>query len=124
MDAKCVLMGKEASMRKVTLLAVAIGAMTMLYAVDAAALPLAPVEAPIAKNNVTLVRDGCGPGYYFSEHWRRCVEERDYGPRYPRYREISCAQECRERRADCNFRRGGYFNGCGIAYSTCLDACH
>jgi hypothetical protein len=113
-------------MRKTTALAIAIASISMLFAFDAGALPLAPVTSqPVVGNTVTLVRDGCGRGYYYSRRWERCVEERDYdhGYRGPRYTEESCEHHCRVRHAECNWHRGGYFNGCGVAYNTCLAAC-
>ncbi len=113
-------------MRKATVLAIATAAVTMLFAFDAGALTLAPVKSqPAIKSNMTLVRDDCGRGYYYSERRGRCVEDRDYDRGYDRreYSEADCEHVCRERHADCNFRRGGYFNGCGIAYNTCLAAC-
>ena len=113
-------------MPKTTVLAIAIGAVTMLLAFDAAALPLTPVKSrSVVESNMTLVRDDCGRGYYFSERRGRCVEARDYDDGYYRreYSRASCKHDCRERRANCNFRRGGYFNGCGVAYQTCVAAC-
>jgi hypothetical protein len=113
-------------MPKATVLAIAIGTVAMFFAFGAGALPLTPVKSqPVVESNMTLVRDGCGRGYYYSERWGGCVEARDYDRGYYRreYSEASCKHDCRERRADCNFRRGGYFNGCGVAYETCLAAC-
>jgi hypothetical protein len=113
-------------MLKAAVLAVAIGTVTMLLACDAGALTLAPMKSrPIVENNMTLVHDGCGRGYYYSERWGRCVEARDYNRGYHErpYSLADCKHDCRERHAECNWRRAGYFNGCGVAYSSCLAAC-
>jgi hypothetical protein len=108
---------------KSAVLAIAIGA-AMLFSIDAGAFPLTPSKPqPAADNHVTLVRDGCGPGRHYSGRRERCVRNRDDNPRYRRFSAASCKHECRERRADCNFRRRGYFNGCGVAYATCVAAC-
>jgi hypothetical protein len=57
-------------MPKVTVLAIAIGTVTMFFAFGAGALPLTPVKSqPVVESNMTLVRDGCGRGYYYSERW-------------------------------------------------------
>ena len=63
-------------MPRAPLLAFAIGLMTMLFAIDAGAAPLGPVNAQSAvESNLTLVRDGCGRGMRFSERRNACVED-------------------------------------------------
>ena len=113
-------------MFKATVFVIAVGSVAMLFGGGAYALTLAPVKPlPVINSYIELVRDGCGRGYYFSPYWRRCVEARDNDRGYyePRYSEEDCRHDCREKHADCNWRRGGYFNGCGIAYNSCLAAC-
>jgi hypothetical protein len=68
-------------MLKTLTLAVALSAMTALYAGGASALPAAPATTQAAtqaaQNDVTLVRDGCGRGQRFSNRRNRCVERDD-----------------------------------------------
>jgi hypothetical protein len=116
-------------MLRAIVLAIAIGAMTMPFAIDAGALPLAAINSqPTVESNMTLVRDGCGRGSYFSERWGRCVDDgdayRDGRDDDGGFSKARCKRRCQERRADCNFRRGGYFNGCGVAAATCVAACN
>ena len=63
-------------MLKTLTLALAIGAASTLLATDAGALPVAPGLQSHASSDVTLVREGCGPGRRYSERLRRCVEDR------------------------------------------------
>ena len=114
-------------MLKATVLAIAIGTVTMLFAFDAGALTLAHIKSqPLVENDITLVRDSCGRGYYYSERFGACVEARDHYHGYDDHRPYSyasCKHDCKERHAECNWERKGYFNGCGVAYNTCLTAC-
>ena len=62
-------------MLKATTLAIAIGAITMLFALDAGALPLAPVKSQATvESNTKLVRDDCGRDRHFSERQNKCVD--------------------------------------------------
>jgi hypothetical protein len=60
-------------MRKTLTLALALGAAAALLAADAGALPMA--QAMQTGADVTLVREGCGPGRQYSERLRRCVAD-------------------------------------------------
>ena len=122
--------GKNA-MLKLVLSAIAIMIVSLLVPVGAGAFPRNAVESrPAVEHGLTKVRDGCGPGSYYSRREGECVErdddeDDDGGYARPAYGGgRSCRQECSERRAECNWRRGGYFNGCGVAYSTCMAACN
>ena len=62
-------------MLKAAMLAVAIGAMTMLFAIDAGAQPPTPGKLQLGvQSNTTLVRDDCGQGRHFSERRDKCVD--------------------------------------------------
>jgi hypothetical protein len=120
--------GKAASMFKATILVAAIGAMTMLFTADAGAQQVGVVKSQQAGSNLTLVRDGCGRGRYYSERRGRCVDDdRDdfRGERIlsPRERKRLCEDRCLSIRERCNRRRGGYFNGCGVEAAACIARC-
>ena len=51
-------------------LTVAIGAGALLLASDAQAMPLTLAKTTAIESDVTLVRDGCGRGYRFSNRWQ------------------------------------------------------
>ena len=57
-------------------LTVAIGAMSMLTAGNANALPIAFAKKAAAETDVILVRDRCGRDRHFSESRGRCVDDR------------------------------------------------
>jgi hypothetical protein len=102
-------------------IAVAIGAIATLFAVAASAQPLAAVKSqPAVASKLTLVRDGCGRGRHFSDRLDRCVD--DVRVRIVSPKEL-CRQRCYARREECNLRRGGYFNGCGVQATACLASC-
>jgi hypothetical protein len=118
-------------MLKATTLAVAIGAIAMLFAFDAGALPLAAVKSQAnVESNTTLVRDDCGRDRHFSERQNKCVDndednDRDRGGRRHagKSRKELCRQRCLDIREDCNARRGGFFNGCGVQATSCMASC-
>jgi hypothetical protein len=108
-------------MLKAIMVAVAIGAMTTLFAGGASAQQLGVVKSqPAVESNMTLVRDDCGRGRHFSERRGRCVD--DVRVRIVSPKEL-CRQRCYARREECNLRRGGYFNGCGVQATACLASC-
>jgi len=117
-------------MLKLVLSTIAIVIVSLLFPVGAGAFPRNGVESrPAVALGITKVRDGCGPGSYFSRRAGECVErdddDDDGGVARPAYGGgRNCKRECSERRAECNWQRGGYFNGCGVAYSTCVAACN
>ena len=116
-------------MLKATTLAIAIGAIAMLFAIDAGALPLAPVKSqPTVESNTKLVRDDCGKGRHFSERQNKCIdndEDRDRGDRVRAHksRKEICRQRCLDIREECNARRRGFFNGCGVQATSCMASC-
>jgi hypothetical protein len=61
-------------MPKSIVLAVA-AAFAALFAFNASAMPLAPVNGQAVANNLTLVADGCGRGMHFSKHRHACVQD-------------------------------------------------
>ena len=64
-------------MRMMLRVAAAVGALGALVAVEAGAMPLSPVQHGFGSNDLTLVRDGCGRGFRFSERRQRCVPDED-----------------------------------------------
>ncbi len=64
-------------MRKIFVWAAAIGGLVALLAFDAGAMPLAPGHLNFGTSDLTLVRDGCGPGFRFSNGRQRCVPDDD-----------------------------------------------
>ena len=102
-------------MLKTTTLAIAFGAIAMLFALDAGALPLAPVKSQATvESNTKLVRDDCGRDRHFSERQNKCVDndedddsDRGAASRGKSRKEL-CRQRCLDIREDCNARRGGY----------------
>jgi hypothetical protein len=116
-------------MLKATTLAVALGVMTMLFAIDAGALPLAAVKAQATvQSHMTLVRDDCGRGRHFSERRNRCIDDDDDvrdrdRVRVGKSRKEICRQRCLDIREECNARRGGFFNGCGVQATSCMASC-
>jgi hypothetical protein len=50
-----------------------LGAATVLASPQARAMPLTPAVAAAVEDGVTLVRDGCGRGYRFSNRRGGCV---------------------------------------------------
>ncbi len=66
-------------MMKALSLAVAFGLVGMLALSGAEASPLGLVKSTSATSDVIQVRDGCGPGYRFSNRRQSCVPE-GYGP--------------------------------------------
>jgi hypothetical protein len=62
-------------MMKTFALMLALGAATTLLVGDAAALPLAQVKQTAAASDLTLVREGCGRGFQYSERLGRCVRD-------------------------------------------------
>jgi hypothetical protein len=68
-------------MLKITTFAIAIGAVTALFAFDAGALPVAATQQQAsADDNLVLVRDGCGRGMRYSHRRQRCVVDGGGGP--------------------------------------------
>jgi hypothetical protein len=64
-------------MLKTLTLTIAACALSALLAADAGALPAAPAQsAGIEDSDVTLVRQGCGRGWRYSEMRGRCVPDR------------------------------------------------
>ena len=62
-------------MLKTIALTLALGASALLVA-DAGAAPLSTGKLAIENSSdITLVREGCGPGRQYSERLRRCVED-------------------------------------------------
>jgi hypothetical protein len=59
-------------MRKLLVLTAAIFGLAALFAFDAAAMPL---TATHGSSEITLIRDGCGPGFRFSNSRQRCVPD-------------------------------------------------
>jgi hypothetical protein len=62
-------------MRKILVWIAAIGGLAALLAVDAGAMPLAPGLHNLGSGDITLVRDGCGPGLRWSNSRQRCVPD-------------------------------------------------
>ena len=62
-------------MLKTLAFTLALGAASALLVVDASALPLAQAKQAVAGSDITLVREGCGPGRQYSNRLRRCVED-------------------------------------------------
>jgi hypothetical protein len=62
-------------MRKTFVWAAAIGGLAALLAFDAGAMPLTPGQLNFGTSDLTLVRDGCGPGFRFSNSRQRCVPD-------------------------------------------------
>lgn len=92
-------------MLKSIALAAAIGASTVLMSAGAGAYPLAQGKAAIgASDEMLLVREGCGPGWQFSNRQRRCVPD-SYGA---------------QRR---DFRRDTYRCGRGLVWSDRMRRC-
>jgi hypothetical protein len=116
-------------MLKTAIFAVAIGAMTLLFAIGANALPPTAGKSQLgATSNMTLVRDDCGQGRHFSERQNKCVDndedrDGDRGGRVHKSRKERCRDRCQDIRAECNARRGGYFNGCGVQATSCMASC-
>jgi len=115
-------------MFKATILVAAIGAMTILFAGNVGAQSFGVVKSQPTIGHMTLVRDGCGRGKYYSERRGRCVFEDDddfRGERFisPRERKRMCEDHCLSVRERCNRRRGGYFNGCGVEAAACIAKC-
>jgi hypothetical protein len=52
---------------------IAAGALSIAFVAGASALPLTPSNPAAPSDEVTLVRDGCGPGLRYSVRLRRCV---------------------------------------------------
>jgi hypothetical protein len=105
-------------------------AATMFISVNTGAEPLAHSSTAHSTtvqsdgSHILKVRDGCGPGYYYSRRADDCVRmppPRRYEGQRTDGR--SCKQQCSAQQARCEERRGGYFNGCGFAYATCLAGC-
>src|ERR1700759_2820055 len=107
-----------------SIISAVIGAIaTLMFAMGADALRLTVAKSQAtAESNITLVRDGCGPGMRYSSGRQTCVEDnrgpgpggRGYGVVDRRAVKEACQARCLERREMCNQRKGGYFNGCGI----------
>jgi hypothetical protein len=114
-------------MLKATTFAVALGAIAMLFAIDAGALPLAAVKSQATiESNTKLVRDDCGQGRHFSERRDKCVDDDEDGGdrvRVHKSRKERCRDRCQDIRAECNARRGGFFNGCGVQATSCMASC-
>ncbi len=118
-------------MLKATTLAVAVGAITMLFAIHAGALPLAGVKSqPAIESNTRLVRDDCGKDRHFSKRQNKCVDndedqdsDRDGRRHAGKSRKELCRQRCLDIREECNARRGGFFNGCGVQATSCIASC-
>jgi hypothetical protein len=64
-------------MRKLLVLAAAICGMAALFAIDAGAMPLSPATHGFGSSDITLIRDGCGPGMRFSNSRQTCVPDDD-----------------------------------------------
>jgi hypothetical protein len=62
-------------MLKTIAFALALGAVTTLAVADAGALPLAQARQGTSGSDITLVREGCGAGFQFSERLGRCVKD-------------------------------------------------
>ena len=62
-------------MLKTIAFALALGAATTLPVADAGALPLAQAKQTTGGSDLTLVREGCGRGFQFSERIGRCVKD-------------------------------------------------
>jgi hypothetical protein len=63
-------------MLKILAFTVALGAGGALLVADAGALPLAQGKQTVgSSSDITLVREGCGPGRQYSNRLRRCVED-------------------------------------------------
>ena len=63
-------------MRKIFVWAAVIGGLAALLAFDAGAMPLTPPgHLGFGTSDLTLVRDGCGPGFRFSNSRQRCVPD-------------------------------------------------
>ena len=62
-------------MLKTLAFTLALGAASALLVADAGALPLAQAKQTVAGSDITLVREGCGPGRQYSERQRRCVAD-------------------------------------------------
>lgn len=120
-----------------TIIAAIVGALTLMFAVSANAAPLAVAKTQIAvESDVTRVQ-GCPPGMRWSNSRQTCVERRGgpqggpgpgysqggYGMMDPQMARQSCQQRCLQRRDACNYRKGGYFNGCGVQGAACLARC-
>jgi hypothetical protein len=65
-------------MLKALALTAALGAMSAMFAVDAGATPLAQAKQTAGTDEVTLVRDGCGPGRH--RHRGHCVGDNPIAP--------------------------------------------
>jgi hypothetical protein len=118
-------------MLKATTLAIAIGAITLLFAIDASALPPTAAKSQLGvTSNTTLVRDDCGRGRHFSERRDKCVDNEEDGDRDRGRHGLSreerkqiCQDRCARERERCNERRGGFFNGCGTQAAVCTAGC-
>jgi hypothetical protein len=62
-------------MLKTLAFALTLGAASALLMADAGAVPLAQGKQSIAGSDITLIREGCGPGRQYSQRLRRCVED-------------------------------------------------
>ena len=62
-------------MLKTLAFALTLGAASALLVPDAGAVPLAQGKQTIAGSDITLVREGCGPGRQYSNRLRRCVDD-------------------------------------------------
>ena len=62
-------------MRRMLMVAAAVGALGALVTFEAGAMPLSPVEQGFGVSDLMLVRDGCGRGMRFSERRQRCVPD-------------------------------------------------
>jgi hypothetical protein len=124
--------------------AIVAAAMSFMFVINASASPLTSAKSQSGlETGATLVRDGCGPGRFFSERAGRCIEERgparDFqrGPRGddrvffgpgggridPRARKEICQQRCLQKREVCNEVKGGFLNGCGVQAAACIAQC-
>jgi len=62
-------------MLKTLAFALTLGAASVFLAADAGAVPLAQGKQTIGGSDISLVREGCGPGRQYSKRLRRCVED-------------------------------------------------
>jgi hypothetical protein len=65
-------------MRKLLVLTAAIVGLAALFALDVGAMPLPPGTQGVDSGDITLIRDGCGPGMRFSNSRQTCVPDDDF----------------------------------------------
>ena len=66
-------------MRKRLVLTAVLAGLTALFALDAGAMPFAIATHGFGSGDITLVRDGCGPGFRYSYNRQGCVPDEGFG---------------------------------------------